>query len=171
MTTYRNTLIESDRNDIKKLLESTRVFYDFEIDVALEITDTFLKSGEASGYYFYVAEQEGRVAGYINFGPAPCTKASWDIYWIAITKELQGKGLGAVLLKMAEDKIAAMDGLNIWIETSSRSHYLATRNFYLKTGYDQVCELPDYYDKGDHKVIFVKHFNTEAILSSRKLPG
>lgn len=156
MTTYRNTLIESDRNDLKKLLESTKVFYDFETDVAIEIVDVFLSKGEASGYYFYVAEQDGRVTGFVNFGPTPCTRASWDIYWIAVTKELQGQGLGAVLLKMAEDKIAAKGGLNIWIETSSRPDYLPTRKFYLKTGYDQACELTDFYNKDDHKVVFVK---------------
>jgi len=159
MTTYRNTLINSDRKVIKALLESTRVFYDFEIDVALEIIDTFLNQGETSGYYFYVAEQDGNVIGYVNFGPTPCTRASWDIYWMAVKKDLQGHGLGTVLMKMAEDKIAEMNGENIWIETSSRPDYLPTRTFYLKTAYAQVSELRDFYDKGDNKVIFVKYLN------------
>jgi GNAT superfamily N-acetyltransferase len=159
---YRDILKETDRKDFRELLESTRVFYDFEIDVALEITDTFINQGEASGYYFYVAEQDGQVVGYVNFGPTPCTKASWDVYWIAVTKELQGQGLGAVLLKMAEDRIAAMKGLNIWIETSSRPDYLPTRRFYLRKGYDQVSELPDFYDRGDSKVILVKHLGKKS---------
>jgi len=154
MRTYRNLLIPSDREAINELLESTKVFYDFEIDVAIEIVDAFLSKGEASGYYFYVAEQDSRVTGFVNFGPTPCTKGSWDIYWIAVTKELQGHGLGADLLKMAEDKIVAKGGSKIWIETSSRPDYLSTRNFYLKAGYEQVGELPDFYDKGDHKIIF-----------------
>ena len=154
---YRNTLIENDRKAFKELLESTAVFYDFEIDVALEIVDTFLNSGETSGYYFYAAEQDGQVVGYINFGPTPCTRASWDIYWMAVKKDLQGQGLGGILLKMTEDKIAAMKGENIWIETSSRADYLPTRRFYLKTAYSQVSELSDFYDKGDNKVIFVKY--------------
>ncbi len=155
--TYRNTLIKTDREAVRQLLESTGVFYDFEIDVALEIMDTFSAQGEASGYYFYVAEQDGQVVGYINFGPTPCTKASWDVYWIAVKKQLQGHGLGALLLKMAEDKITSLNGKNIWIETSSRPDYLPTRRFYLKTAYEQVTELPDFYDKGDNKVIFLKH--------------
>lgn len=159
MITYRNTLISSDRNAIKTLLESTRVFYDFEIDVALEITDTFLINGEASGYYFYIAEQDGQVVGYINFGPTPCTRASWDIYWMAVKKDLQGHGLGTILMRMAEGKIEDMSGENIWIETSSRPDYLPTRRFYLKTAYVQVSELSDFYDKGDNKVIFVKYLN------------
>jgi len=159
MTTYRNTLINSDRKAIKALLESTNVFYDFEIDVALEIIDTFLNQGETSGYYFYVAEQDGQVVGYINFGPTPCTRASWDIYWMAVKKDLQGHGLGSILMRMAEGKIAEMNGENIWIETSSRPDYLPTRRFYLKTTYSQVCELSDFYDKGDNKVIFVKYLN------------
>lgn len=157
MVNYRDKLIKTDWQDFKNILESTGVFYDFEIDVALEITDTFLNNGEASGYYFYVAEQNGQVVGYINFGPTPCTRASWDIYWMAVKKDLQGQGLGGILLKMAEDKIAATKGENIWIETSSRQDYLPTRKFYLKNAYGQISELPDFYDKGDNKVIFVKH--------------
>lgn len=156
MTTYRNTLIESDRNAIKALLESTGVFYDFEIDVAIEIVDVFLEKGEASGYYFYVAEEAGEVKGYVNFGPTPCTKASWDVYWIAVSKMMQGKGLGASLLKMAEGKIDSLGGRNIWIETSSRADYFPTRNFYLKNGYVQISELPEFYGPDDNKVILAK---------------
>ncbi|MEL7588332.1 MAG: GNAT family N-acetyltransferase [Prolixibacteraceae bacterium] len=156
---YRNTLKETDRDAFKNLLESTGVFYDFEIDVALEITDTFLSHGEASGYFFYVAEQDEEVIAYINFGPTPCTRASWDIYWMAVTKDLQGHGLGKILIKMAEDRITAMKGENIWIETSSRAEYLPTRQFYVKTAYTPVSELHDFYDRGDNKVIFVKYLN------------
>ena len=154
---YRNSLLQPDREAFREILGSTAVFYDFETEVALEIVDLFLKDGERSGYYFFVAEQEGQVVGYVNFGPTPCTKASWDIYWIAVRKDLQSEGLGGILLKMAENKIAACGGENIWIETSSRPDYLPTRRFYLKKNYEQICELPDFYDREDHKVIFVKH--------------
>lgn len=159
---YRDILKATDREAFKDLLESTGVFYDFEIDVAIEIVDVFLEKGEASGYYFYAAEEEGRVRGYVNFGPTPCTKASWDVYWIAVSKQMQGKGLGASLLKMAEDKIASLGGQNIWIETSSRVDYLPTRSFYLKKGYVQVSELPEFYGPDDNKVILAKFLKKEG---------
>jgi len=158
---YRNHLLKTDNEAFYEILSSTGVFYDFEIDVALEIVNTFLAEGESSGYYFYVAEQDGNVMGYINFGPTPCTQASWDIYWIAVSKELQNHGLGSILLKMAENKIAELGGENIWIETSSRADYKPTRKFYMKMEYERISELPNFYAKGDSKIIFVKHFDTE----------
>ena len=153
---FRNKLVDSDRIAIREILDSTNVFYDFEVNVALDIVDLFLKEEERTGYYFIMAEQAGKIAGYVNFGPTPCTKSSWDVYWIAVRKDLQGEGLGSTLLKMAEDKIASLNGENVWIETSSRIDYLPTRNFYLKEQYAEMCELPDFYGPDDHKVIFRK---------------
>jgi ribosomal protein S18 acetylase RimI-like enzyme len=158
---YRSHLLKTDNEAFFEILKSTGVFYDFEIDVALEIVNTFLSDGENSGYYFYVAEQDGKVMGYVNFGSTPCTKASWDIYWIAVNKEFQNHGLGSILLKMAENKIAELGGENIWIETSSRPDYKPTRKFYIKMGYERTCELQNFYAKGDNKIIFVKHLDLE----------
>ncbi len=154
---FRNKLLKKDRDGINEILLSTGIFYDFEIDVALEIVDIYLKEAEASGYYFYVATYDNKVLGYINFGKSPCTFSSWDIYWIAVYKKYQVNGLGSKLLKLAENKIAELNGENIWVETSSRPDYELTRKFYLKTGYTNVCQLPEFYGKNDSKVIFLKN--------------
>ncbi len=154
--TYRTNLVIGDREEIGMILESTGVFYDFEIGVALEIVDDFIKDGVRSEYLFIAAEYNGKLIGYVNFGPSPCTRGSWDIYWIAVKKEFMNWGLGKILLKMAEDKIRADKGVNIWVETSSRKEYEATRSFYQKRGYDVASELTDFYSRGDNKVIFHK---------------
>lgn len=159
-----------DRREIREILESTRVFYDFEIEVALEIVDDFLNKGSDSEYLFIVAEQQGRVAGYVNFGPSPCTLNSWDIYWIAVRKDIMNRGLGKTLLKMAEDIIRKKNGRNIWVETSSRKEYDATRIFYIKQGYEVVSELPDFYRIGDNKITFHKLIAENKFIISEK-PG
>ncbi|HBX45314.1 MAG TPA: N-acetyltransferase [Porphyromonadaceae bacterium] len=154
--TCRDRLIASDRIDLKEVLASTGMFYDFEIDVALEIIELFLKDGEKTGYYFYVLESEGRAVGYVNFGPTPCTVASWDMYWMAVRKDLQGAGWGRKLLEMAEKRIFSMGGKNIWIETSSRDAYVPTQIFYSRNGYELFSRLPDFYDTGDDRLVFGK---------------
>jgi len=155
--TFRNIVQPEDRTVYRKIMESTGLFYDFEMEVALEIMDLFLKDGEKTGYYFIMAELEGKTTGIINYGPTPCTRASWDIYWMAVQKDLQGKGLGSMLLEMAENHIASEQGENIWIETSGRSDYLPTRMFYLKNRYEKMCELPDFYAREDSKCIYGKY--------------
>jgi ribosomal protein S18 acetylase RimI-like enzyme len=153
---YRNYLVRNDREELKQILESTGVFYDFEVTVALEIVDDYLEKNNDSEYSFIVAESDGRVLGYVNFGPTPCTQISWDVYWIAVSKEFMNMGLGRILLNKAEETIRDRKGVNIWVETSSRKDYEPTRAFYLKRGYNVVSELNDFYSRGDNKVIFHK---------------
>ncbi len=167
---YRSNLVEGDRDEIEKILGSTGVFYDFEIEVALDILDDFARDGDQSEYLFIMAETGGKVIGYVNFGPSPCTLNSWDIYWIAVSKEFMNMGLGKILLNMAEDKIRSSGGVNIWVETSSRKVYDATRAFYFKRGYEVASELTDFYSKGDNKVIFHKLIPENYFLMADK-PG
>lgn len=153
---YRTDLKATDRNPIRDILESTTVFYDFEVRVALGILDEHLREGATSDYSFIIAEQGNQVLGYVNFGPTPCTQGSWDIYWIAVKKDTMNRGMGKVLLKMSEEAIQKLGGVNIWVETSSRESYMPTRAFYDRQGYKVVAELKDFYGPGDHKVIYHK---------------
>ena len=47
--TFRNIVQPEDRTVYRKIMESTGLFYDFEMEVALEIMDLFLKDGEKTG--------------------------------------------------------------------------------------------------------------------------
>ena len=154
--TYRNTLHAGDLQELAVVMESTGLFYDFEILVALEVLEAFIERGEASGYYCLVAEQDNHCVGYAMFGPTPCTRSGWDIYWMAVSKDLQGKGLGSEMMSRVEKTITTQGGTQIWIETSGRKDYVPTRDFYNKHGYVIMAELPDFYAPGDSKVIYGK---------------
>lgn len=154
--TFRNLLLEQDLSELTAVMKSTDLFYDFEIEVALEVLQSFLDRGESSGYYCIVALNNGVCVGYAVYGPTPCTVSGWDIYWMAVKKELQGKGLGSELIKQAEQKIALQGGTTVWIETSGRPAYLPTRTFYEKHHYQKLAELPGFYAPGDSKVIYGK---------------
>lgn len=154
--TYRNTLRKGDLQELTTVMESTGLFYDFEIRVALEVLEASLELGEASGYCCLVAEQDNQCVGYAVFGPTPCTRSGWDIYWMAVSKGLQGKGLGSEMMTRVEKIIVLQGGTQIWIETSGRKDYVPTRGFYKKHGYVIMAELPDFYAPGDNKVIYSK---------------
>jgi len=153
---YRNFLKPLDKKYIKEILDSTRVFYDFEINIALDIVDEYFMKEDTSGYYFILAELENKVIGYVNYGPVPCTQTSWDVYWIAVKKDIMSKGIGSELMRRTEEMIKKLKGKNIWIETSSRKDYDSTRAFYEKLNYSKAAELNDFYAPGDHKVIYHK---------------
>ena len=152
----RYEVMPSDAEAIRRLTEATGFFYPAEVDVAEELALERLSKGDASGYYFVFAEQNGRVVGYACYGPIPCTASSFDFYWIAVHPDLQGKRLGKVLLKETERLIKEAKGERIYVETSQRPIYDSTRAFYERCGYKAESVLENFYGPGDGKVTYCK---------------
>ncbi len=155
---YRYDIQAQDRERIRRLVEVTGFFAPAEVEVAAELVDEQLAKGPLSDYKFIMAEHYGRLAGYVCYGPIPCTASSYDIYWIAVHPDLQGKGLGGALLKEAERLIRESGGTRIYVDTSQRVQYASTRAFYEGCGYRLGSVLPDFYAPGEGKAIYCKAF-------------
>ncbi|MCU0598023.1 MAG: GNAT family N-acetyltransferase [Desulfobacterales bacterium] len=153
---FRYEIFSQDPENIRRLAESTGFFYPYEVDIAVELAEDRLSHGAESGYHFIMAEQDDRLAGYACFGPIPCTVASYDLYWIAVDPDFQGKGLGRDLMNQAEQRIAAAGGTRVYVDTSERPQYDPTRAFYEKCGYRLEAVLKDFYASGDGKAIYCK---------------
>jgi ribosomal protein S18 acetylase RimI-like enzyme len=154
--TLRTAVRSGDGGIVRDIVASTGLFRPDEMGIAVELVEERLRIGLASGYHFIFAEAGGEVLGYSCYGPVPLTLNSYDLYWIAVRRELQGKGIGKTLLARSEAAIGALGGSKIYIETSSRSKYKGTRRFYEHRGYRSEATLRAYYAPGDHKVIYVK---------------
>lgn len=153
---YREQIRASDCLEIRQIVTSTSSFSREEIEVAIELAQERLQRGAVSGYEFVFAEHEGRVTGYTCYGAIACTRASYDLYWIAVRDELRGAGIGKQLLQRTEELIRNSAGQRIYVETSSRMDYQPTRSFYERCGYRREALLADFYAPGDNKVIYVK---------------
>jgi GNAT superfamily N-acetyltransferase len=149
-------MTRADKPEIIRLLGALPEFEPTEVTVAEEVIDSYLDNPSGSGYHIQVAEAGSRLAGYICYGPAPLTQGTWDIYWVAVSAEKQGKGIGSALMTFAEDEIRRAGGRLIVIETSSKPGYQKTRHFYLSRGYRLVGCLSDFYAPGDDKLIHQK---------------
>ncbi len=155
-TGYREDVRSSDAQAVRRLVEATGFFHPEEVDIAQELVDERLAKGEASGYLFLFAEEDGELVGYSCYGIIPLTVASWDLYWIAVHPSRQGTGLGRRLLAATEAKIRAAGGTAAYAETSGRPQYAPTRAFYTRCGYDTAAVFADFYAPGDAKYVFVK---------------
>lgn len=152
-------MLPGDRAAIYEILQQTDMFNQPEIDVAMELIDTFLFNKEQKDYIIYVATtNHDEIAGYVCYGPTPATDGTYDIYWIAVAPNLQNKGIGRKLLRLAEDEIVKQKGRMIVIETSSQAKYLPTQQFYQKNKYALEARIKDFYRIGDDRLIFVKRF-------------
>jgi ribosomal protein S18 acetylase RimI-like enzyme len=153
---FRDQLRSSDPAAIRALAAATGFFSDEEVGIAGELAETRLAQGLASGYHFLLAEQEGRLDGYVCFGPIPLTRASFDLYWIVVHPSAQRCGLGRRLMEAAEAAIAGLGGVAVYVDTSSRPQYAPTRAFYQRLGYREAASFPDFYAPGDGKLVLVK---------------
>jgi ribosomal protein S18 acetylase RimI-like enzyme len=154
--TYRRQIKSTDVQAIEKIIKSSGVFTNAEIEVALELPEERLAKGTISSYEFLFAEDEEHILGYTCFGLIPMTFASYDIYWIAIDNRLRGGGLGKKLMAKSEEIIKSLKGSRIYVETSSRTQYNQTHNFYESCGYHKESILKDFYAAGDSKIIYLK---------------
>ena len=120
-TTGVRPLTIKDKAAVMSILRATPEFLPPEVVVAEELIDAYLEEEKASGYYIYIAEHEGEIAGYVCYGDTPLTEATWDLYWIAVANDKQGFGIGRILMKHAEDDIQRMQGRLIMVETSGKA--------------------------------------------------
>jgi GNAT superfamily N-acetyltransferase len=157
-------LSRGDREAVLRLLRDTDMFTPAEIAVAEEQLDIVLDQPGQRDYDIVVITDDGeagRVAGFLSWGPTPLTEGTFDVYWMAVAPDRQGRGCGKRLLGWLEDRVRTERGRLIVIETSSQPKYEPTRAFYLRRGFREAARIPDFYKPGDARVIYTKFLDQE----------
>ena len=150
----------ADRGRIEEITRAAGLFRENELTVALEVFDEALRDTSGNSYSVLGAESDGHLAGWICWGPTPCTVGTYDLYWMAVDPELQGNGIGTALVQEMERRLSRVARL-ILVETAGRPDYAGTRAFYQARGYTPVAIIPDFYAPEDDQVVFVKAVNSE----------
>ncbi len=143
-----------DRGALVAALGSDATFTADEVAVAVELIDLAL--GGSPDYELRVAELDGRVVGYICFGPTPMTRSTWDLYWVVVDASARGRGVARALIAAMEADLAARGGGNVRVETSESEGYGAARTLYARLGYPEAARLADFYAPGDALLVYYK---------------
>jgi ribosomal protein S18 acetylase RimI-like enzyme len=151
-------MTEKDNAQVISILNSTPEFNPMDLATAIEVIEDYLQDPEHSGYHTLVAEIDSKIAGYVCYGHNNMTESTWDIYWIAVSRNIQGKGVGRQLMAAAENNIQSAGGKLIILETSSTPIYDKTNRFYISLNYVQDCRIKDFYSPGDDQIIYEKRF-------------
>jgi ribosomal protein S18 acetylase RimI-like enzyme len=138
------------------LTESTGVFKPHEIVALQEVLADYHAYNHEHDHHCVVDERNGTIMGYAYYAPAAMTDRTWYLYWIAVSKTTQARGIGGELLRYVEKDIQQRKGRVLFIETSGLPYYELTRKFYLKYHYEVTGVLKDYYSDGDDMVVFRK---------------
>jgi ribosomal protein S18 acetylase RimI-like enzyme len=148
-----------DTPPLHALAHATGVFKPHEMEALQEVLDDYHAENHAEGHRAVTYEKDGHILGFAYYAPAAMTDRTWYLYWIAVSKQTQARGIGGTLLRFVEEDIRKLQGRILLIETSSLPHYDLTRKFYLKHQYEQEAVLRDFYADGDDMVIFRKRLS------------
>ncbi len=158
---WRSAVMAHDVGRVRGLVTSTGFFSAAEVEIAGELVSERLTKGIRSGYHFVMAERGSDLVAYACYGPIDGTEGSFDLYWIAVAPEEQGKGLGAQVYARAEAAMRRAGAKRIYADTSSSDRYAPTRGFYRQRGFAEEARLPDFYGLGDSKVIYTKVISSD----------
>lgn len=153
---FRTIPEKRDISRVMEIVESTRFFYDHEVEVAAELVAERLAQGESTGYYFVFAEENGITIAYSCYGPVSMSKTCFDLYWIATHNDYRGKGVGKKLLEETFRQAKEMGCKIIIAETSGLEHYAPTRAFYISNNFVNEARIQNFYDEGDDKLYYTK---------------
>lgn len=106
-----------------------------------------------------MALRDGRVVGYVCYGPTPMTQGTFDLYWIASAPEVRGQGVGAALISAMETELRHRQARVVRVETSALESYGKTRSFYSAMKYDEEARFRDFYRPGEDLVILAKRLS------------
>ncbi len=160
MTTKLRPMQREDRPGLAIMLAGIPSFDSDDQAVALELVDIAIQDASQGDYLFIVAvDDKDQPIGYACYGPTPLTEGTYDLYWIAVSADLEGKGIGTSLLRAVEEDLRSRNGRMLIIETSSSEAYDKTRQFYIKNGYPLTETIKDFYRPGEDRVTFIKRLN------------
>lgn len=148
-----------DEPGILEVTSRIDIFNATEKACVQELWNDYLTYREASDYSFLVVRDDGSALGFACHGPHSLTSSVFDLYWIAVHPEAQGRGIGHALIERVEADVQAAGGTLLLVETSGKPDYLPTRRFYEVCGYQCQAVIHDFYTAGDDLVIFAKYLN------------
>lgn len=153
-------LTPDDLNLLCAQAAATQVFYDYEITTLRDVLEDYLHQAHEDFGHVCRVWLENVPLGFVYYAPVEMTDRTWELWWIVVDPDSQGRGIGQKLLKAVEADLVSRNQRLLLIETSSLPRYESARQFYLKAGYIEVARVKDFYTSGDDKVIFWKTFET-----------
>ena len=148
----------TDRAALVSLAIATGLFRPEEAESLLGGVLDELRAGRLGpGHLVHVSvDGTGTPTGWVYASADENAEGVWELWWIGVAPDRQGRGVGAELLRFVEAHARDAGGRLLLIATSSLPSLARTRGFYAKRGYESSGRIPDFYGDGDDKVIFAK---------------
>ena len=155
MNTNIRKVKKEDITALKEVLDSSELFPSYLLD---DMIQSYLSNTASHDIWFTATDKNIPIAiGYC--APEKFTEGTYNLYAIAVHKDYQGKGVGSAMMNYIESVLQKNESRILIVETSGTAAFTLTRKFYKQCNYTQQAIIPEFYDKGDDKVIFWKKLN------------
>jgi len=148
-------IIKDDLGDLKMVIESSGLF---PSDLLDDMIADFFENPETQDIWLTKIMNEKSVA-IVYCAPERMTEGTYNLYLIAVHKEVQGTGIGRELMGYIENQLRSQGKRILLVETSGLPEFELPRKFYDKCDYNREAVIRDFYRDGEDKVVFWKKLN------------
>jgi ribosomal protein S18 acetylase RimI-like enzyme len=152
MSTEIRNITAKDLTGIKAILDSSELFPSEYLD---DMIADYLNNPASEEIWFCKIENDIPV-GFGFCAPEKMTKGTFNLYAIAVRRELQGHGIGSELMAHIENVLKEAHHRILIVDTSNDSAFDLTRQFYLNLDYQKAATIPEFWSEGEDKVVFWK---------------
>lgn len=143
---------KQDLPALKAIIDETDLFPSDMLD---GMADGYLNNG-AEEVWLACLGGGGAPAGLVYARPEEMTEGTWNALLLAVLPDSQRSGIGRELMTHLEGILKGKEHRILLVETSGNQEYAGTRAFYERIGYEEEGRIRDFYQAGEHKVIYRK---------------
>lgn len=149
----------ADKTALLSVSESIDLFGPDELEEMKGMISAHFDGEGEHGAFWLVSEDNHNVVGCAYCAPERMTNGTWNLLFIGIRPEHQGKGFGRAIVSHIEGMLAEKGAHLLLVETLT--DFERTRTFYHRCGYEKEAQIRDFYDVGAHKVIYRKRITAK----------